>query len=53
MLILTRRPGELFEVGENIKVLVLEIRGKEVRVRIEAPPDVLVSKDVKGRWARS
>lgn len=40
MLIITRRPGEFFEIGGNIKVTVLEIRGKEVHVRVEAPSDV-------------
>jgi carbon storage regulator len=47
MLILTRRPGEVFEIGENIKVTVLEIRGKEVQVRIEAPSDVSISRTGK------
>jgi len=40
MLILTRKPGEFFEIGRNIRITVLEIRGKEVQVRIEAPSDV-------------
>jgi len=44
MLILTRRPGEFIEIGPNIKITVLEIRGKEVRVRVEAPSDVLILK---------
>ncbi|MFH1594845.1 MAG: carbon storage regulator [Pseudomonadota bacterium] len=44
MLILTRKPGESFEIGGNIKVPVLEIRGKQVRIRIEAPSDVLILK---------
>ena len=47
MLILTRRPGEVFEIGENIKLTVIEIRGKEVKVRIEAPSDVSISKSEK------
>ena len=44
MLILTRRPGEFFEIGGNIKVTVLEIQNKQTRVRVEAPPDVSISK---------
>ena len=47
MLILTRRPGEVFEIGEDIKITVLEIRGKEVQVRIEAPSDVSISRTEK------
>jgi carbon storage regulator len=42
MLILTRRPGETIQVGENIEISVLEIRGNQVRIGISAPPDVLV-----------
>jgi len=42
MLILTRRPGESIQVGENIEISILEIRGNQVRIGISAPPDVLV-----------
>jgi carbon storage regulator len=42
MLILTRRPGESIQVGENIEISILEIRGNQVRIGINAPPDVLV-----------
>jgi carbon storage regulator len=42
MLILTRRPGESIQVGEEIEISVLEIRGNQVRLGINAPADVLV-----------
>ena len=42
MLILTRRPGESIQVGEDIEISVLEIRGNQVRLGINAPADVLV-----------
>lgn len=42
MLILTRRPGESIQVGENIEISILEIRGNQVRLGINAPSDVLV-----------
>jgi carbon storage regulator len=42
MLILTRRPGESIQVGDNIEISILEIRGNQVRLGINAPPDVLV-----------
>jgi carbon storage regulator len=42
MLILTRRPGETIQVGSEIEITVLEIRGNQVRLGIVAPPDVLV-----------
>ena len=42
MLILTRRPGESIQVGEEIEISVLEIRGNQVRLGINAPADILV-----------
>lgn len=42
MLILTRRPGESIQVGQDIEIAILEIRGNQVRLGISAPPDVLV-----------
>jgi carbon storage regulator len=42
MLILTRRPGESIQVGQEIEIAILEIRGNQVRLGINAPPDVLV-----------
>jgi carbon storage regulator len=37
MLILTRKIGECIIIGDDIKVHVVEIRGKQVRLGIEAP----------------
>jgi carbon storage regulator len=42
MLILTRKVGETVLIGENISILVVQMRGKQVRLGIEAPPDLLV-----------
>ncbi len=42
MLILTRRPGESIQVGQDIEISILEIRGNQVRLGISAPADVLV-----------
>ena len=52
MLILTRRPGESIEIGGNIKVTVLEIQNKQVRVRIETPPEFLVLRVADKRFAK-
>lgn len=41
MLVLTRRPNERIEIGENrITVTVLEVHGGRVRLGIEAPASV-------------
>ena len=37
MLILTRKSGEKIIVGDEIKIQVIEIKGKQVRLGIEAP----------------
>jgi carbon storage regulator len=42
MLILTRKVGETVLIGEDIRILVVQIRGKQIRLGIEAPPDLLV-----------
>jgi carbon storage regulator len=39
MLILTRKPGESLYIGDNIKVTIVEIKGNQIRVGIEAPSD--------------
>ncbi len=45
MLILTRRLGESITIGDNIKVSVLGIHGRQVRIGIEAPADVVVHRE--------
>ena len=45
MLVLTRRPGESIVVGDNIVVTVIEIKGGQVRIGIDAPRDVDVYRE--------
>jgi len=45
LLILTRKLGESITIGDNIKVSVLGIRGRQVRLGIEAPNDVVVHRE--------
>lgn len=45
MLILTRRAGEAVIVGENVRIAVLDIRGNQVRLGVEAPRDVSVHRE--------
>lgn len=42
MLVLSRKSGEAIYVDGKIKVCVLSVRGKQVRVGIEAPADVRI-----------
>ncbi len=45
MLILTRKAGECIVIGESIKVHVIEIRGQQVRLGIEAPIDTPIHRE--------
>jgi carbon storage regulator len=45
MLVLTRKPGEAFGIGDNIVVRVLSIRQGTVRIGVEAPPEIPVVRD--------
>jgi carbon storage regulator len=42
MLILTRKIGETILIGENIRIMVIQVWGKQVRLGIEALPELLV-----------
>ena len=42
MLVLTRREGEVFVIGEDIEIEILDIKPGVVRVGIRAPRDVRV-----------
>jgi carbon storage regulator len=45
MLILTRRPNESIRLGNRIRITVLGFKGSQVRIGIEAPPDVMVDRE--------
>ncbi len=42
MLILTRRRGETLNIGDEVQVTVLGIKGNQVRIGIDAPKNVPV-----------
>ena len=42
MLVLTRKSGELVEIGNDIVVTVTEIMGSSVRLGIEAPRHISI-----------
>ncbi|MCB0359347.1 MAG: carbon storage regulator CsrA [Bdellovibrionales bacterium] len=45
MLILTRKPGESVYIGDDIKVTLMEIKGNQVRVGVDAPPSVRIYRE--------
>jgi len=42
MLVLSRKKSESIEIGKNVRVRILEIRGGRVKLGIEAPREVSV-----------
>ena len=45
MLILTRRVGESLMIGDEVTVTVLEVKGNQVRLGVNAPKDVSVHRE--------
>lgn len=45
MLILTRRPGESLYVGDNIRITVLSLQGKQVKIGLDVPSDMVVYRE--------
>ncbi len=45
MLILTRKLGETIRIGNEIKVTIVEVKGGQIRVGIDAPSDVVVHRE--------
>jgi carbon storage regulator len=44
MLILTRKVDEVILIGDDIRIQVVEIRGKQVRLGIEAPTHLQIKR---------
>jgi carbon storage regulator len=42
MLVLTRKPDQSIMVGEDIEITILEVRGEQVRIGIQAPKSVMI-----------
>ncbi len=45
MLIFTRRIGEEIRIGDDIRLRIIDIKGKQVRLGIEAPPEVIIHRE--------
>ena len=45
MLVLTRRPHQSIHIGDDIVVTVLEVKGDQIRIGINAPRDVQVHRE--------
>ena len=45
MLILTRKSGESITIGDDVKVTVVEVKGKQVRIGIDAPRSYTIHRE--------
>lgn len=45
MLVLTRKVGEGIKIDENIFVRIVQVKGKQVRIGIEAPRETKIQRE--------
>lgn len=45
MLVLTRKIGETIVIDDNIKITVVQIKGKQVRIGIDAPKETKIHRE--------
>jgi carbon storage regulator len=45
MLILTRKVGETVVIGDNVTVAIIDVKGNQIRIGINAPKDVTVHRE--------
>lgn len=48
MLVLTRKVGEGVKIDEDIVVRVIQVKGKQVRIGIEAPRETKIQREELG-----
>ena len=55
MLVLSRKLGQRFQVGQEVKITIVKIDRSSVRIGIEAPGDVTVYREelvpLESEWA--
>jgi carbon storage regulator len=51
MLVLSRKQGEVFKIGDNITVTVLSVSGNTMRIGIQAPSSVRVLRGELHDWS--
>ncbi len=42
MLVLTRKVGQTITVGDDIRITIMEVRGTQVKLGVDAPRDVTI-----------
>ena len=45
MLVLTRKVGESLAIDDNIRIVVVQVKGKQVRLGVEAPKETKIHRE--------
>ena len=45
VLVLTRKVGEGIAIGDDVKIVIMQIKGKQVRIGIQADPSTAVHRE--------
>ena len=45
MLVLTRKLGEKIQIGDDISIVIMEVKGKQVKLGIEAPSNIKIHRE--------
>ena len=45
MLILTRKLGEVLRIGQDITVRIVDVKGKQIKIGIDAPNDLTIYRE--------
>lgn len=45
MLVITRRVGEILKIGDDISLIILGIKGHQVRMGVDAPKEISVHRE--------
>ncbi len=52
MLVLSRQPGESIQLGDDVEITILEVRGSIVKIGIDAPKEVSIYRSELGQINR-
>jgi len=44
MLVLSRKKGEVITIGSGIEVTVVDIKGRQVKIGIDAPKELVITR---------